>query len=200
MTRRSVGAVTPKLTPPRSRSRSRAVPVKVIAGCRASGRAPATTAGASTPRPCVPEVWATIWPAPSAPVAARSATSPASTSSGTERTTNRAWAATWSAGRTRVSGRRGVALGAATTGDPAAANAAPRVAPTRPTPMIPTGALMTIQSSTGGTGRQKYASNVLTADRTCGILHGPHLLDMSVQVVLDQGLRLVDHVSVTIRV
>ena len=56
--RSSAPAVTPK-TQPSSRSRSTAVPVKVIAGWSASGRAPTSTAGASTARPCRPQVWTT---------------------------------------------------------------------------------------------------------------------------------------------
>ena len=35
-----------------------------MAGCRASGRTPARSAGASTARPCAPEVWKVSWPAP----------------------------------------------------------------------------------------------------------------------------------------
>ena len=51
------------------------MPVKVIAGCRASGRTPDRAAGASTASPCAPEVCATTWPARHAPVSASPATS-----------------------------------------------------------------------------------------------------------------------------
>lgn len=52
----SSGAVTPK-EQPASRWTSTELPVKVIAGCRASGRAPARSAGSSTWVPYRPEVW-----------------------------------------------------------------------------------------------------------------------------------------------
>ena len=48
-----------------------------MAGCSASGRTPARSAGASTARPCAPEVWKVSWPARQAPVSARPATRPA---------------------------------------------------------------------------------------------------------------------------
>ena len=43
------------------------MPVKVIAGCMATGRAPTRGRGASTSRPCRPEVCTTYWPARIAP-------------------------------------------------------------------------------------------------------------------------------------
>ena len=43
------------------------MPVKVIAGCIAIGRAPMAVAGASTARPWRPEVWQTTWPSRIAP-------------------------------------------------------------------------------------------------------------------------------------
>jgi hypothetical protein len=38
-----------------------------MAGCSASGRTPTRSAGASTARPCAPEVWKVSWPASPGP-------------------------------------------------------------------------------------------------------------------------------------
>ena len=54
----AIHAVIPNTHPAR-RSRSISVPVKVIAGCIAIGRAPMAVAGSSTARPCRPEVCST---------------------------------------------------------------------------------------------------------------------------------------------
>ncbi len=59
------------------------MPVKVITGCSASGSAPTRVAGSSTLVPNRPVACTTNWPGVTAPVSARPATSPPSTSSGT---------------------------------------------------------------------------------------------------------------------
>ncbi len=50
------------------------MPVKVIAGCSATGRAPTARAGSSTASPWRPEVCTTYWPACRAPLALSTAT------------------------------------------------------------------------------------------------------------------------------
>ena len=67
--RSSSGAVTPNEQPAR-RWTSTGVPVKVIAGCSASGSAPARSAGWRTPAPKRPEVCTSSWPGRTAPVCA----------------------------------------------------------------------------------------------------------------------------------
>ncbi len=116
-----------------------------MAGCRASGWAPASTTGASTPSPCAPDVCATTCPGEIEPVSTRPATSPASVSSGTARIRRWTPAGTWSTGTSLVPGsNRSIrdrllsdTPDAATTLWPALARAAPSTAPTRPTPIMP---------------------------------------------------------------
>src|SRR3954451_15653442 len=116
-----------------------------MAGCRASGRTPARSAGARTARPCAPDVWNVSWPARHAPVSARPATRPDRVSSGTARTTRSAAATTSSAGTSGTPGSRRAARSAeaaerpaaATTSWPGAANGATQTAPAPPAPSTP---------------------------------------------------------------
>src|SRR5829696_574039 len=75
-------AVTPKTHPDR-RGRSTSVPLKVIAGCIATVRAPTSRAGSRTARPWRPLVCTTTWPSRIAPLALSIVTTLESMSSGT---------------------------------------------------------------------------------------------------------------------
>jgi len=66
-----------------SRARSSSEPVNVIAGWMASGMHPSSARGARIAIPLAPDVWTTIVPLRTAPVAARPATTSASSASGT---------------------------------------------------------------------------------------------------------------------
>lgn len=153
--RSSPGAVTPKQQPAR-RCTSTGVPVNVIAGCSASGNAPARSAGSSTEVPYRPDACTRSWPGRTAPVSARPRTSAGSASSGTVSSTRSARAST-SAGSTSgtpgssASARRRDASDtplAATGWCPASFSAAASTGPTRPAPTTPTVSLAGFSSTT----------------------------------------------------
>jgi hypothetical protein len=137
-------AVTPKRSR-RSRSRSIEVPVKVIAGCRASGsthgrpgrgRRPRAAAGvhddlAGLPTPGGGQSPATRWARASSGTASRTRSAPATTSA----TSGRARRA---AGRWRGRGWPRSRRSRRRPGARPAARAAPSTAPTRPAPTTPT--------------------------------------------------------------
>src|SRR5690606_16622515 len=112
----------------------------------ASGRAPSSVSGASTPTPFAPEVCATRVPGRTTAAEARPRTRPASSLSGTARISSSLLAATSSTGRILDSGRRVRArctdaseiADTPNTTCPARSNATPKAEPTRPAETIPT--------------------------------------------------------------
>ncbi len=143
--RSSSGEVTPN-EQPASRWTSTEVPVNVMAGCRARGRAPARVAGSSTAVPNRPEVCTSSWPGRTAPVSARPLTRSARASSGTVSRTRSARASTSAGVTSGTSGSSSAArrTEASETPDtatgrcPASWSEAARAGPTRPAPTTPT--------------------------------------------------------------
>src|SRR6476661_473907 len=139
------GLVTPKQQSC-SRSRSSGEPVNVMAGWIASGTMSLPAADSNTEMPCAPDVCRTSWPGVKVPVALSPAMRSARASSGTASTTRWAPATTSGIGLTGTPGSRVAARSrlssltaeTALTTWPARARAAPRTAPTRPAPTMPT--------------------------------------------------------------
>src|SRR6478609_7551788 len=141
----AASAVTPKVQS-RSLVRSRLMPVNVMAGCSASGTAPAARTGCRIPTPKRPEVCATSWPGCQAPSLASPFTSGPRASSGTASRTSSARSTMSCTSKIGTPGRSVStrSLLASETADApmtacsAPRSAAPRTAPTFPAPMIPT--------------------------------------------------------------
>ena len=159
------------------------MPVNVIAGCMAIGRAPMPVAGASTARPWRPEVWQTTWPSRIAPAPTSVVTTLLSMSSGTV-SSSRSHARATSVGlacRTPgsiVSMRWSEAAespAAATTSWPAARSAAESTAPTRPAPTTPIRAIRRHPFRSSPEGGYRTTHDFVQHQRTAGArgVNGP---------------------------